>query len=125
MAEPPVIAETESEDHRGATTSSRLSNPTDHHRQHTPEFAIAGFDGEMRTVHARKMKVCVPSRQCFTFFSQTIAVGLVLIVSMVMMILLGITDPAFTVWLGLFSLSLGLFVPSPDYTDLVESNRRE
>lgn len=63
--------------------------------------------------------MCVPSRNCFKFFSQVTATAIALIVSLTMMIVLGFNDPTFPFWQGVFSLTIGVFIPSPEYGDAV------
>ena len=94
----------------------------DNERRHTPSTAIVDFDGDITTVRAHHVRLCVPSRQCMTFCVQTIAIGVLFIVSLTMLIVTPPTDVVFNVWLSLFSVAIGVFIPSPDYADIIRTD---
>lgn len=80
-------------------------------------MVIQDFDGELRRVRANRLRVCLPTKSCFTFFSKIVALFIALIASMTMMIVLGTTNPSFLFWSTVFSFAIGVLVPSPTYED--------
>jgi hypothetical protein len=101
-----------------------LSQP--HPGQRTPEYAVQDYNGHVQYIHARNLSRA-PNRECINFVVVVSIAGLVLIVSLAVMIVIGVTrgssDPLFLVFFGLFTTAFGFFLPSPEYGGLLQLNK--
>ena len=86
---------------------------TNSSRQSTPTHVIQGFDGEFVRVRTRDLKLRWMTKPCLTFCLHSLVLTITIVVGLVMMILMGFSDPSFQIWYGLFTLGIGGFLPGP------------
>ena len=90
----------------------------------TPTEAIVNFDGEIQTVRANEVtftnRCC--NRQALSFWTHVLILSVAFLVSLVLMIVFSVfgdvNSPKFTFWTGIFTFSVGAFLPSPNYKSM-------
>lgn len=83
-------------------------------------IAIAQFDGSApHLVHARQLRICVPTRKCVMFWATVIACFIGIALGAVFMTFRGPDSPYFYFGTALLSSSIGVLIPGPAWKDVV------
>lgn len=81
--------------------------------QRTPTEAVIDFDGNIRRVRANHIRGGRCTRSCLGFSVHVAVLSIAALVGLSMAIVMRDDTEQFHLWLGLFTLALGAFLPSP------------